>query len=52
MFCLGAGCDLDSAAGDVVRDRVRRKVGGGSLHEVRVAGRTGRLERDKPSKAG
>lgn len=45
MFWFGAGCDFDSAAGEVVPSRVREKVGGESLDEVGVAGRPGGLER-------
>ena len=43
---LGAGGDLDPAAGDVVPDCVRDEVGDESFEQVRIAGRPGRLEHD------
>jgi hypothetical protein len=49
---LGAGCDVDPAADDVVPDRIRDEVGGQSLEQVRIAGRPGRLEHhDAPESA-
>jgi len=41
---LGAGCDLDAAADQVVADRVRDEVGGEPPDQVRVADRPGRFE--------
>lgn len=46
VFVLGAGCDLDSAAGVVVPRRVRDEVCGESLDKRWVAGDAGRFECD------
>jgi L-lactate dehydrogenase complex protein LldG len=43
---LGAGSDLEPAAGEVVPDRVRNEVGGESLEQLRVAARPRGLEHD------
>jgi hypothetical protein len=41
---LRAGRNLDSAARDVVADRVRDEVGDETVDQVRIAGREGRFE--------